>query len=120
MSFKRPGEIVIITSTISADVSIGVLNNFLIPSIENWFGDEVIFQDNNASYHRAKGTKAFFQEKYIKSIAWPTYRLALNPIENLMVEISKKWSMRRLPPLKIYQLPFGNVGTNLLKKTTLH
>ena len=31
---------------------------FFIPSIENWFCDEVIFKDDNASYHRAKRIKA--------------------------------------------------------------
>ena len=48
---------------------IKILDNFLIPLIENWFGDnEVIFQNDNASCHKAKWIKVFFvQEKYIKS-----------------------------------------------------
>ena len=40
---------------------------FLIPSIENWFGDdEVIFQDDNASCYWVKGIKEFIQERSIK------------------------------------------------------
>ena len=35
----EPGEIAVITSTINAHVNIEILDNFLIPSIENWFGD---------------------------------------------------------------------------------
>ena len=38
----------------------------------NWFGDdEVIFQDYNASSHRAKGIIAFLHERQIKSMLWP-------------------------------------------------
>ena len=52
MSFKEPREMVVITSTISAHVYLEILDNFLIPLIENWFGDdEVIFQDDDTSCH---------------------------------------------------------------------
>ena len=44
MSFKGPIEMVIIISTINVLVYIEILDNFLISSIENWFGDdEIIF-----------------------------------------------------------------------------
>ena len=52
MSLKEPMEIALITSTINAHVYIEILDNFLIPLIENWFGDcKVIFLDDDASYH---------------------------------------------------------------------
>lgn len=53
----------IITSRINAHAYINILDNFLIPFIENQFGnDEVSFQDNNASCHRTKEIKTFLQE----------------------------------------------------------
>ena len=59
-SFKRPGKMAINILTIDAYVYIEILNNFLILSIENWFGDdEVIFQDNNSFCYRANRIKAF-------------------------------------------------------------
>ena len=50
-----------------------IINNFLILSIENWFGnDEVIFQDGNAFCLKTNGIKAFLPEKkHIKSMVWP-------------------------------------------------
>ena len=36
-----------ITLTINAYMYIDTLDNFLIPSIENWFGDGDIFQNDN-------------------------------------------------------------------------
>ena len=71
---------VVITSTINAHVYIEILDNFLIPSIENWFGDEFIFQDDNASYHGAKRIKTLFQEKHIKSMTRPAKSPDRNPI----------------------------------------
>ena len=65
----------ITTSTDNAQVEIDILNTFLIPSIENRFGDEVIFQDDDASCHRAKNVKAFLLERYINSMTWPANRL---------------------------------------------
>ena len=53
-------KMLVIASTINAHVYNEILDNFLIPSIENWFGDnEVIFQEDNTSCHRAKEIKAF-------------------------------------------------------------
>ena len=72
MSFKRPREMAIISSTIHTGAYIEILDNFLIPSIENRFSDdEVIFQEDNASCLRAKEIKAFLQERLIKSMIWP-------------------------------------------------
>ena len=56
--------IAIITTTITASVYIEILDNFPIPLIENWFGDdEIIFPDDNASCCISKGIKVFFSRK---------------------------------------------------------
>ena len=58
---------VIITPTINILVYIEILDSLLIPLIDNWFHDgEVIFQDVNASCHRAEGLKDFLQESMTK------------------------------------------------------
>ena len=59
----------ILISIINAHESIEIPDNLIILSIENWFvEDKVIFQDDNASCHSAKGIKAFRRETYIKSM----------------------------------------------------
>ena len=56
-----------ITSTINEHMYIKILDNFLIPSRENWLGDdEVIFPDYDASCLRANKVKAFLKERNIK------------------------------------------------------
>ena len=54
-------------STINAQAYIGILDNFLITSIENWFGDdEVIFLDDGASGNIVKEINIFTIEKAYK------------------------------------------------------
>ena len=66
ISFKGTGEMVIITLTFNAHVYSDIQNNFLIPSIENWFGDdEANFQEDNASCHN-KGDSSFSSRKPYK------------------------------------------------------
>uniref|UniRef100_A0A8B9JPA9 Transposase Tc1-like domain-containing protein n=1 Tax=Astyanax mexicanus TaxID=7994 RepID=A0A8B9JPA9_ASTMX len=84
MSGKGTGEMTVVNSSINAQVYIDILDSFLIPSIEQMFGDnEIIFQDDNASCHRAKTVKAFLGERHIQSMSWPANSPDLNPIENL-------------------------------------
>lgn len=71
---KDQGETIIITPRINAHVHIEILDNFIIPSMENWIGN---FQCNNAFCHRTKEFKGFLQAKHIKSMV-----NNLNLIEN--------------------------------------
>ena len=53
----------IITSTVSTEVYIQILNNFLIPSIENMFDDEDVFFKITVHLLTAKRVKGFLQER---------------------------------------------------------
>lgn len=93
MSFKWPGKTAFITSKINAYVYIEIPDNFLIPSRENWLGDdEIIFQADNVSCHRANAIKVFLRERHSESMTWTGKCLDLNPIENLPLKF-KKWPM---------------------------
>uniref|UniRef100_A0A3B1IEA9 Tc1-like transposase DDE domain-containing protein n=1 Tax=Astyanax mexicanus TaxID=7994 RepID=A0A3B1IEA9_ASTMX len=100
MSGKGTGEMTVVNSTINAQVYIDILDSFLIPSIEQMFGDnEIIFQDDNASCHRAKTVKAFLGERHIQSMSWPANSPVLNPIENLWWKL-KKMVHKKAPTCK--------------------
>ena len=67
-------------------VDIDFLDTFLIPSIKRRLADaELVFQDENASLHRAKRVQTFFQERHISSMTWP----ATNESSNLWCELKK-------------------------------
>uniref|UniRef100_A0A3B1JDA5 Tc1-like transposase DDE domain-containing protein n=1 Tax=Astyanax mexicanus TaxID=7994 RepID=A0A3B1JDA5_ASTMX len=85
MSGKGTGEMTVVNFSINAQVYIDILDSFLIPSIETdvWRIIGIIFQDDNASCHRAKTVKAFLGERHIQSMSWPANSPDLNPIEKL-------------------------------------
>uniref|UniRef100_A0A672IF62 Tc1-like transposase DDE domain-containing protein n=1 Tax=Salarias fasciatus TaxID=181472 RepID=A0A672IF62_SALFA len=85
VSGKGSGETAVVKSSINAQVYIDILDSFLIPSIEKkMFGDDgIIFQDDNASCHRAKTVKAFLGERRIQSMQMPAHSPDLNPTEDL-------------------------------------
>uniref|UniRef100_A0A8C5I7Z6 Tc1-like transposase DDE domain-containing protein n=1 Tax=Gouania willdenowi TaxID=441366 RepID=A0A8C5I7Z6_GOUWI len=69
MSGKGTGEMAVITSSINAQVYVDMLDTFLIPSIERMFGDDdIVYQDDNASCHRAKTVKTFLEERRIEKV----------------------------------------------------
>ena len=69
MSLKGHGKIAVITSTINAHVYMEIQDNFLFPSIENWFDDvEVIFRTIMHFVTKQRELKLFSSQKIIKMI----------------------------------------------------
>ncbi|GFU85537.1 transposable element Tcb1 transposase [Trichonephila clavipes] len=84
MSSHGVGSLYIINGTVKAIDYIEILQNKLLPTARDLFGNQSwIFQDDNAPCHRAKLVQKWLKDHTVKILNWSGQSPNLNPIENL-------------------------------------
>lgn len=76
-------EIQFVPSRMKSSDYIQVLENALVPFLNEQDSNQWIFQQDNARIHVSRETKAWFALKGIEVMNWPAYSPEINPIENL-------------------------------------
>lgn len=82
-SYHAKLPICFISTRMNSGMYLELLEDVLIGHIENDANDDIIFQQDNASIHVSKQSKAWFAEKNIPLLEWPACSPDCNPIENL-------------------------------------
>uniref|UniRef100_A0AAR2LDW7 Tc1-like transposase DDE domain-containing protein n=1 Tax=Pygocentrus nattereri TaxID=42514 RepID=A0AAR2LDW7_PYGNA len=109
MSARGVGKLCFLKKTVNAAVYQDILETFLIPTVEEQFGEEdFIFQQDLAPAHAAKSTKDWFTKKQLEVLAWPANSPDLNVIENLWAIVKRK--IRDRKPTTLDQLK-QNIAT---------
>ncbi len=79
------------TIYVTAPVYQEILEHFMLPSADKLYGDaDIIFQQDLAPAHTAKGTKSWFNDHGVTVLDWPANSLDLNPTENLWGIVKRK------------------------------
>ncbi len=69
----------------------GILEHFMLPSADKLYRDaDLIFQQDLAPAHTARGTKSWFNDHGVTVLDWPANLPYLNLIENLWGFVKRK------------------------------
>ncbi len=91
MSSAGVGPLCFLKSTVSAAIYQEILEHFILPSADKLYGDaDLIFQQDLAPAHTAKGTKSWFNDHGVGVLDWSANSPDLNPIENLWGIVKRK------------------------------
>lgn len=84
-AFSRNGKTPVakISTRMSSENYIELLEDVLIPFTEDVMPEDFIFQQDNAAIHVSKKTLEWFSDRNISLLEWPARSPDLNPIENL-------------------------------------
>jgi transposase len=76
-------ELAFLEGNQNADKYIWTLQDYLFPFAHPLYGNEILFQQDGASIHRAKTTMEFLDDQNVTIFEHPALSPDLNPIENL-------------------------------------
>jgi len=83
---------------------IRVLETQTLPFARRDFQANFVFHDHNAPAHRARRVMDFLEDENVQHMDWPAMSLDLNPIENLLLEISRVVNNMDKPPTQVAEL----------------
>ena len=91
------------------------------PSARQLHGDNFIFQNDNDPKHTAHIVKNYLRNQQIEMLEWPPLSPDLNPIENLLAELSRKLNVTHLPKRgRIGNFSVGREGRTSVKITFIN
>ena len=88
-SYRGKGKLVVVENNMDAKRYTDVLEESLLPFLEELNPEGATFQQDGASSHRAIHTKKWLYNNMVSTMIWPACSPDMNPIENLWSQLSR-------------------------------
>lgn len=100
------GRLVRIEGKVNAEKYVSILEEGLLPTLDDHFllPSDIIFQQDNDRKHVSKRAKAWFSEKGIELLPWPSKSPDMNIIEHPWDQLDDRVRARVPPPSNLDQL----------------
>lgn len=86
---RRKCELYVLDGHMNQDQYIHVLDTVLLPFARQDFRANFVYQDDNATAHRARRVVQFLDNENVERMEWPALSPDMNPIENLWADMSR-------------------------------
>jgi transposase len=97
ISLKGLGVCIVIEDRLTAVVYRDILQNAMLASVTQVFGNNFTFQHDNCPIHTAHIIRDFLEVNNVPTLNWPSRSPDMNPIENISGIMAKEINDRVLP-----------------------
>lgn len=102
--YGRRTPLILIQRTMTGTIYVENIIEPIIQPLRNEFGENFIFQDDNARPHRTQRVEIMLQEGNIQRMNWPANSPDMNPIEHVWDYLGRAISNRENPPVTLQDL----------------
>ena len=83
ISTMGPTDICVIKGTVNQEKYVEILNDYLLPSANAYYGNDWVLQQDNAPPHVSRSSQEWLAQNVPAVLAWPPNSADLSPIENM-------------------------------------
>lgn len=89
ISYQQRLYLVVLDGRTNSTKYCDVLQHYLLPVVDDIYGEKWIFQQDFCALHQSNYTKQWFEANYVAVMEWPAKSPDLNIIENVWAQIER-------------------------------